>query len=101
MKLRKISMIVCMMLCICSINVSASNETSKYFVTYENEVEKDSKEDCEVYISIPYTYSEEIPKISVQEDVQTGDNTNIMGWVLVGVSSLIGMKTLIFKKKEK
>lgn len=88
-------LLITLSLMFCSINVSA-NETSEYSVTYENEVEKDSTKDCEVLISIPYTYSEEIPKqvektIETTKDVQTGDESNISLYTLLSLFSILGI----------
>ena len=86
-----------------SIQVFATE--SKSNVTYEQEIINDSSKECEVYVSVPYEYSETIPKETItptpkpSKNVQTGDENNIFPYVILGVFSGIGMGFL-FKKRN-
>lgn len=88
--------IVCMIAinigCICA--SATEKDVSDYSITYNNEVSEDTLQSCKVSISIPYSYSDLIPK----EPVQTGDDSNIFGYLLLATISGSGM--IILKKKN-
>lgn len=77
----------------------ATNEkgtASEYSVDYNENIESDSIQGCKVIISIPYSYSETIPK----NPVQTGDETPIMQYILMMGVSILGMTGIAISKKK-
>lgn len=84
-----------------SMNAFATNEQvdlSEYSITYNDEISKDTSESCKVLISIPYSYSDTIPK-EPQKPVQTGDDSNV---VLYGMSAILsGLGMIVVGKKRK
>lgn len=107
---------ICLAVCLCLLpvmGVTASaeeekgvfvTETSRYSVEYGQEVEKDREDQCEVYIAVPWEFSETIPKAvpekEEQRPVQTGDCPG-MGWYagLMALSAL-GICRAARKQKE-
>lgn len=118
--MRKIKSI-CLLACLCLLpvmGVTASakgekvgfvTETSRYSVEYGREVEKDREDQCEVYIAVPWEFSETIPKavpkaaVPEKEEyhpVQTGDCSG-MGWyVVLMMLSALGICGITRKQKE-
>lgn len=113
--MRKIKSI-CLAVCLCMlpvINATAASEegkgafvteTSRYSVEYGQEVEKDREGQCEVYIAVPWEFSETIPKAAPEtkeyRPVQTGDCPD-MGWYAgLMVLSALGICGVIRKQKE-
>lgn len=91
------------------VSMQVSAETSEYSVTYGEEITSDTENSCEVLISIPYTYSETIPKAPspthepdkvTQKPVQTGDGTPILGYSILTIVSLSGIGSLVINKKK-
>ena len=58
-------------------NINASKESVEY-----HEVSMESTQGVTVNVSVPYTYSKEIPKV-----IQTGDDASIMPYVLMAFFS--------------
>ena len=73
---------------------------SEYSVDYEKAIEKDTINNCKVLISIPYSYSETIPK-NTDKPAQTGDDSQIMEYTLLTGTSVVGMMGMLFWKKKK
>lgn len=78
-------------------------ETSTYSVEYGQEVEKDGKDQCEVYISVPWEFSETIPKAApekeAQRPVQTGDCSGMGQYAALMMLSALGIFGVTRKQK--
>lgn len=72
---------------------------SKYSVDYEKSIEKDTTSNCKVLISIPYSYSETIPK-NPYKPVQTGDEAPIVEYTLLMGTSVVGMIGILCNTKK-
>lgn len=85
-----------------------SKEEVEYseFNISRDDLEDGKKETCKVYVSMPYEFSEEIPKEPPSEtsdnrpneNVQTGDTSNIFLYSLLFFTSIIGIITLKVKQ---
>ena len=98
-----------------SLNVKAVDSKSSYNVEYTEGVSKDTTNNCQVSISIPYTYSKTIKKNPVKDNdmrdddtlknelrkpVQTGDNMNPFFYLMATGTAFMGMAITCKKRKK-
>lgn len=108
-----ISQIIFALLIPCS-NITAfaiqnevSNEDVEYseFSISRDDLENGKKESCKVTVSMPYEYSTNIPKTPIKEtpknnNVQTGDNTNIFLYSSLFLTSCLGLTYSKIRRKK-
>lgn len=86
------------------IDTYATETNSESFIEYETiELKDNTTQSCNVSISIPYSYSETIPKNPTTDTdiVQTGDDSHIFEYALMMGVSTIGIFGILYSKKEK